>query len=88
VQKRILIVEDETDLVKLLRYSLEKEGFRVSYATDGAQRSKVQRGEIVIDPYRKSPPTFKPSMESVIASPRTAMNCEFFSIFTKKIIRQ
>jgi DNA-binding response OmpR family regulator len=36
VANKILIVEDETDLVKLLKYNLEKEGFRVNYATDGA----------------------------------------------------
>src|SRR5262249_3178312 len=36
VTKKILIVEDETDLVKLLKYNLEKEGFRVNYATDGS----------------------------------------------------
>jgi phosphate regulon transcriptional regulator PhoB len=35
VQKKVLIVEDESDLVKLLKYNLEKEGFRVNYATDG-----------------------------------------------------
>src|SRR5215475_341475 len=35
VQKKVLIVEDETDLVKLLKYNLEKEGFKVGYATDG-----------------------------------------------------
>src|SRR6185369_17478356 len=34
--KKVLIVEDETDLVKLLKYNLEREGFKVSYATDGA----------------------------------------------------
>src|SRR5215467_12434021 len=36
VQKKVLIVEDEGDLVKLLKYNLEKEGFKVGYATDGA----------------------------------------------------
>src|SRR5215467_9645722 len=36
VQKRVLIVEDESDLVKLLKYNLEKEGFKVGYASDGA----------------------------------------------------
>src|SRR5215470_4137625 len=36
VQKKVLIVEDETDLVKLLKYNLEKEGFKVGYATDGS----------------------------------------------------
>jgi two-component system phosphate regulon response regulator PhoB len=33
----ILIVEDETSLVELLRYNLEKEGFRVSAANDGEE---------------------------------------------------
>jgi two-component system alkaline phosphatase synthesis response regulator PhoP len=36
VSKKILIVEDESDLIKLLKYNLEKEGFRVNYATDGS----------------------------------------------------
>src|SRR3989442_116300 len=34
--KRILVVEDELDLIKLLKYNLEQEGFKVSYATDGS----------------------------------------------------
>ena len=34
--KKVLIVEDDSDLVKLLKYNLEKEGFKVNYATDGA----------------------------------------------------
>jgi len=33
--KKVLIVEDDNDLVKLLKYNLEKEGFKVNYATDG-----------------------------------------------------
>lgn len=33
--KKILIVEDESDLIKLLKYNLEKEGFKVNYASDG-----------------------------------------------------
>jgi DNA-binding response OmpR family regulator len=33
----VLIVEDETDLVTLLRYNLEKEGFRVTAAADGEE---------------------------------------------------
>lgn len=36
MSKKILIVEDESDLVKLLKYNLEKEGFKVNYATDGS----------------------------------------------------
>jgi two-component system phosphate regulon response regulator PhoB len=33
----VLIVEDEADLVTLLRYNLEKEGFRTIAATDGEE---------------------------------------------------
>ena len=36
MSKKILIVEDESDLIKLLKYNLEKEGFRVNYASDGS----------------------------------------------------
>jgi phosphate regulon transcriptional regulator PhoB len=36
MSKKILIVEDERDLIKLLKYNLEKEGYKVSYATDGS----------------------------------------------------
>lgn len=36
VVKKVLIVEDDNDLVRLLKYNLEKEGFKVNYATDGA----------------------------------------------------
>ena len=36
MSKKILIVEDELDLVKLLRYNLEKEGFKVTQTTDGS----------------------------------------------------
>ena len=34
--KKVLIVEDEHDLVRLIKYNLEKEGFRVSSVTDGS----------------------------------------------------
>ena len=34
--KKILIVEDEHDLIKLVKYNLEKEGFQVNYTTDGS----------------------------------------------------
>jgi two-component system phosphate regulon response regulator PhoB len=33
----ILIVEDEAALVELLRYNLEKEGYRVTVAVDGEE---------------------------------------------------
>jgi phosphate regulon transcriptional regulator PhoB len=33
--KRILIIEDDRDIVELVRYNLEKEGFQVAAAADG-----------------------------------------------------
>lgn len=35
MKEKILIVEDEKDIVKMLRYNLEKEGFKVIDARDG-----------------------------------------------------
>jgi two-component system phosphate regulon response regulator PhoB len=37
VKPHILVVEDETALVEILRYNLEKEGFKVSAAVDGEE---------------------------------------------------
>jgi len=34
-REKILIIEDEKDLVRLIRYNLEKERFRVLAASDG-----------------------------------------------------
>ena len=43
-QKTILVVEDERDIVELIRYNLEREGFRVRAAYDGqAAVQSVQR---------------------------------------------
>jgi phosphate regulon transcriptional regulator PhoB len=43
--KRILVVEDDPDIVELLRYNLEKEGFHVQSAGDGkAGLDIVKRG--------------------------------------------
>ncbi|PYS49664.1 MAG: DNA-binding response regulator [Acidobacteria bacterium] len=44
--KKILIVEDEHDVVKLLKYNLEKEGFKVSYTTEGSLAlAEIRRDE-------------------------------------------
>jgi two-component system alkaline phosphatase synthesis response regulator PhoP len=44
--KKILIVEDEGDIIKLLKYNLEKEGFKVNYATDGGVAiAEIRRDE-------------------------------------------
>jgi len=35
MKEKILIVEDEKDIIKMLEYNLKKEGYRVNYARDG-----------------------------------------------------
>ncbi|MGH9322447.1 MAG: response regulator [Vicinamibacteria bacterium] len=43
--KRVLVIEDDPDIVELLRYNLEKEDFQVSSATDGKMGlDMVRRG--------------------------------------------
>jgi len=34
--KRILLIEDDRDIVELVRYNLEREGFQVTASTDGS----------------------------------------------------
>ena len=53
--KKILIVEDEYDLVKLLKYSFEKEGFKVNSATDGS---------VALAEMRRDEPDLAESLES------------------------
>jgi len=44
IRSRVLIVEDEADIRELLRYNLEREGFLVEEAADGAQAlEKIRR---------------------------------------------
>ena len=43
---RVLIVEDETALVELLRYNLEQAGFRVSVAYDGEEALASVQDEV------------------------------------------
>jgi len=43
--KRILIIEDERDVVDLLTLSLRKAGFTISTATDGAAGLEKARSE-------------------------------------------
>jgi len=51
--RHILIIEDDKDIVELVRYNLEKEGFRVSSAEDGvtglAQVKKTAPDLVVLD---------------------------------------
>lgn len=44
-QKKILIVDDEPDIIEFLRYNLRKEGFSVVTANDGRQAITVAESE-------------------------------------------
>ena len=44
-QEKILIVEDDKNISKILRYNLEKEGFRVVFSADGEAGLEVFRRE-------------------------------------------
>jgi DNA-binding response OmpR family regulator len=52
-KEKILIVEDEKDLVKILKYNLEKDGYRVAVSTDGesglAAFRKEKPGLVILD---------------------------------------
>ncbi|TAN62149.1 response regulator transcription factor [bacterium] len=51
MQEKILIVEDEPDIVKMVEYNLKKEGFRVISAPDGNEalrRVERERPDIII----------------------------------------
>jgi len=43
---RILVVDDEEDLIELVRYNLEQEGFQVKSAFDGESALKIARQEL------------------------------------------
>ena len=43
---RILVIDDEEDLVELVRYNLEQEGFQVKSASDGESGLAVARQEL------------------------------------------
>jgi phosphate regulon transcriptional regulator PhoB len=46
MNKAILIVDDESDIVELVSYNLKKEGFRVSSASDGEEGlDKIRKGK-------------------------------------------
>ncbi len=38
--KTVLVVDDEKDIVQLIRYNLEREGFKVESASDGNEALK------------------------------------------------
>jgi phosphate regulon transcriptional regulator PhoB len=44
--QKILVVEDDIDLIKLLKYNLEKEGFKIASASDGSVALAEIRREV------------------------------------------
>ena len=45
--KRVLVVDDEPDIVELVSYNLKKEGFQVSSASDGEEAlAKMRKGRV------------------------------------------
>lgn len=45
MRKKILIIEDDTDIIALLKFNLEEEGYKVSIAEDGEEGLKKARTE-------------------------------------------
>jgi DNA-binding response OmpR family regulator len=43
MSSRILIVEDDTNLLETIKYNLRKEGYEVSTASDGEQAIEIAR---------------------------------------------
>jgi DNA-binding response OmpR family regulator len=46
VKPRVLVVDDESDFIQLLKYNLENQGFDILTATDGVQALNVARREL------------------------------------------
>ena len=44
-RRTVLVVEDETTMATVLRYNLEREGYRCLVAADGARALELARGE-------------------------------------------
>jgi len=47
--RRILVIDDEPDIVELIRYNLSKEGFAVSTAPDGEEALRsIKKGDFAL----------------------------------------
>ena len=49
---RILLVDDEDDILEFVRYNLQREGYEVFTARDGAEGVARDTGGVTIDPAR------------------------------------
>ena len=46
MKPRVLVVDDESDFIQLLKYNLEKQGFDILTAGDGVQALNIARREL------------------------------------------
>jgi len=46
MKPRVLVVDDESDFIQLLKYNLENQGFDILTATDGVQALNLARREL------------------------------------------
>ena len=71
----VLVVEDEAALATMLRYNLERQGFRVDEATDGTEalaKLRAGRFSLVISDWNMEPMTGIELLKEVRAQPSTA----------------
>ena len=43
---KILLVDDEPDIIEIIRFNLEQQGYKIFTATDGIEAIKVAIGKI------------------------------------------
>ncbi len=46
IKEKILIIDDESDIIELVRYNLEKEGYRVIFAHNGEKALQLVKKKV------------------------------------------
>ena len=65
-KSKILVVEDEKDLARLLRYNLEKEGFRLLVAGNGETGLQMALNHPETPSPAPTAPTSNPSLDQML----------------------
>ena len=73
-EARILIVDDEEDIIEFLQYNLEKEGYKVASATDGKQAIKQA---LQFDPHLIILDVMMPEMDGIEVCEQLRTNEDF-----------
>jgi two-component system alkaline phosphatase synthesis response regulator PhoP len=73
-EARILLVDDEEDIIEFLKYNLEKEGYKVASATDGKQAIKKA---LNFDPHLIILDVMMPEMDGIEVCEQLRSNDEF-----------